>query len=231
MKERSPVVIFHLISSSLLKLREEGFIKKLSHMTVDETDDHSKSDLFTKLITAIQVFSVILQIIVCRTKGLTISQLELAVTAFSVCAVITYALVLYQPKDVQTVRILHNDGKHLTFDKAFEVCWQYTDSLQGDEGKAYYLQGGIDPAIPTTELYKSDDDFIIGIFLAGTIFGAVHCFGWSYSFPTNQEQLLWRIASVLTTGFPLISLGGSLVLRASFNNYIGLVWLMLWPLF
>lgn len=36
------------------------------------------------------------------------------------------------------------------------------------------------------------------------LFGAVHCFAWSFDFPSETERLLWRIASVLTTVSPII---------------------------
>jgi hypothetical protein len=30
-------------------------------------------------------------------------------------------------------------------------------------------------------------------------FGGIHCGAWNFSFPTPQEQVLWRVASVLST--------------------------------
>lgn len=36
------------------------------------------------------------------------------------------------------------------------------------------------------------------------LFGAVHCFAWSFHFPSETERLLWRIASVATTASPAI---------------------------
>ncbi|KAF8511400.1 hypothetical protein BU17DRAFT_97222 [Hysterangium stoloniferum] len=35
-----------------------------------------------------------------------------------------------------------------------------------------------------------------------TVFGAMHCVGWRYQFPTNPELLLWRVCSVLVTTIP-----------------------------
>jgi hypothetical protein len=39
------------------------------------------------------------------------------------------------------------------------------------------------------------------------IFGAIHCIGWSFDFPSNIERTLWRVASLSVTGVP------SLILR------------------
>ena len=35
------------------------------------------------------------------------------------------------------------------------------------------------------------------------LFGAVHCFAWSYDFPSGTERLLWRVASLITTALPI----------------------------
>jgi hypothetical protein len=37
-----------------------------------------------------------------------------------------------------------------------------------------------------------------------TIFGGIHCVGWSFEFPSHTEQLLWRIASIAITSAPLL---------------------------
>jgi hypothetical protein len=36
------------------------------------------------------------------------------------------------------------------------------------------------------------------------LFGAVHCFAWSYDFPSGTERLLWRVASLITTALPIV---------------------------
>jgi len=37
----------------------------------------------------------------------------------------------------------------------------------------------------------------------GVLFGGVHCFGWNFSFPTDIEQKLWRVASLAVTIIPI----------------------------
>lgn len=36
--------------------------------------------------------------------------------------------------------------------------------------------------------------------LVGALFGAVHCLAWNFSFPTSNEQFLWRTASSTLVG-------------------------------
>jgi hypothetical protein len=43
----------------------------------------------------------------------------------------------------------------------------------------------------------------IGAPLASVVFGAIHCIGWSFQFPTQAEQIIWRSCSIITTCAPL----------------------------
>lgn len=39
--------------------------------------------------------------------------------------------------------------------------------------------------------------------LIGTVFGAIHCIGWSFQFPSHKDKLLWRVSSVDITLVPI----------------------------
>jgi hypothetical protein len=43
--------------------------------------------------------------------------------------------------------------------------------------------------------------------LVTTVFGAIHCIGWSFDFPSHTERVLWRVSSVASTGLPLAFAG------------------------
>lgn len=40
----------------------------------------------------------------------------------------------------------------------------------------------------------------------GGCFGAFHCIGWNYVYPTRVEQMLWRVASLAITFIPVVSM-------------------------
>lgn len=42
------------------------------------------------------------------------------------------------------------------------------------------------------------------LFIAATVFGAVHVAGWNFEFPTRVEQIIWRCASVYILALPLM---------------------------
>jgi len=41
-----------------------------------------------------------------------------------------------------------------------------------------------------------------GTILVTTVFGGIHCVGWSFDFPSHTERLLWRISAISITGVP-----------------------------
>ena len=40
--------------------------------------------------------------------------------------------------------------------------------------------------------------------IIATLFGAIHCSGWNFIFPTHQERSLWRLSSIAVAGVPLL---------------------------
>ncbi|KAM7194161.1 paternally-expressed gene 3 protein [Naviculisporaceae sp. PSN 640] len=42
------------------------------------------------------------------------------------------------------------------------------------------------------------------LFVAATVFGAVHVLGWNFDFPTRAEKIIWRCASIYILALPLV---------------------------
>jgi len=62
---------------------------------------------------------------------------------------------------------------------------------------------------------------MFSVFLVATItvaFGAIHCIGWSFDFPSNIERTLWRVASLSITGVPILIIP-SVVLGETIDEY------------
>jgi len=55
----------------------------------------------------------------------------------------------------------------------------------------------------------------IGVALAGSLFGVVHCLVWGFSFPTSVERIVWRSAS-LYIGLAFFSWPVSFILTSIF---------------
>ena len=40
--------------------------------------------------------------------------------------------------------------------------------------------------------------------VVGAVFGGIHCAGWFFIFPSNDEAMLWRVCSAILTGIPFL---------------------------
>ena len=40
--------------------------------------------------------------------------------------------------------------------------------------------------------------------LFGVVFGGLHCLGWNFTYPTQQEETLWRLSALTITVIPII---------------------------
>ncbi|KAF8961567.1 hypothetical protein BDZ97DRAFT_1664036 [Flammula alnicola] len=50
---------------------------------------------------------------------------------------------------------------------------------------------------------RQDSNLTGCICLIGMVFGAIHCAGWNFLFPSHAELILWRISSLVITAVPL----------------------------
>jgi hypothetical protein len=201
-------VPFHLLASEIFALRQSSAFPKLPKITSAEIADKSKGDTFVKLITSFQVLWFILQVIVRAVRHLSISQLEIAVAAFGICAIITYVLLLPKPKGVDIpITLIEFEGRiPIDLDRfktlRERVLQRYVRALfvPGDDIiNEVDLMGS---HIPDDALDAGLEELIVlhvGISIGGVIFGATHVAAWNFSFPTLIEQTLWRAASIMAT--------------------------------
>lgn len=203
-----------LLGETMLEMREKEYIKSLPDISHDELSDKSKGNVFAKTIAISQVSWNTVQIVARVAKGLTVTQLELAVTAFSFCAVITYLLLLKKPQGVQVPARPVNctQAVHYDLDYARPLsCEEWI--LRSNQKKSYRYVPALTPwhvSRPRDHISNdliegnSDGEFLAGIVIGNVVFGAIHVAGWNLVFHNNIEQLLWRIASLYITALPLV---------------------------
>jgi hypothetical protein len=215
-------------------------LAKLPDITAAEIRDKSKGDIFVKIIAVIQVFWVALQIIVRASKGLAISQLEVAVAAFCACAVITYLLLIPKPQNVRVPsrplmcepgsiqEVLEGtDLADAALRQAFLPGWQGMEADGVNHVPNDLMLMGFDTsgrAIGTIDDYVFPA-YLVGIVFGGIVFGSIHIAAWNLKFPTPIEQKLWRICSILlTTLLPIIFL--TPILSRRFGVLYDHAWIM-----
>lgn len=156
-----------------------------------------------RAIAVIQILWTTVQLIVRGARHLAVSQLEVAVAAFAVCAIITYVLNWDKPKGVRFpfTLIQYSDSgpeelrKILDEPQDIYVNWLLLITEMSDDRK---IKPGAPPGNGHTLGSGSGMNFW-GIMMASTIFGGVHLTAWHLVFPTDIEQTLWRASSLLCT--------------------------------
>jgi hypothetical protein len=196
----------------------------------EEIEDRSKGDAVAKALVVSQTTWFLLQCIARASQHLAMTELELATAAFAFLNIIMYVLWWEKPLDVQcpiTVRRRRSGNTEASeqqdqareesepTDRSIEEScfhdWSWVDvwnaiapflvmmGLPAEEDKeddAFSVVG---------EWYDDGPDLSLftGGILVTTVFGGIHCIGWSFDFPSHTEQLLWRISSISITGIPL----------------------------
>jgi len=233
---------YHLIASDLIALRQAGFLKRLPYIPTSELNDKNKSDSLVRFIAIIQILWIVIQIIVRASRHLAISQLEIAVVAFSICAITIYCLNWEKPKGVQvpyTLLQYSEDIPQLVLERVGVERKSSEPILHGIlESTSFVLtlgNRGFPDNIPGAPIRnhftagkqsaESNTGQTAGLLIGGMMFGALHVAAWDFVFPTFVERKMWWAASVICT-FTLIFL---LLLLAFGDSFIWW-WVMRWSL-
>lgn len=210
MQDRSTQRNFvHLTAEEVLNLRRANVIDKVPAITKEEINDKSTSDDFTKGVAVGQIVWTVIQTCVRSHRGLPISQLELAVAAFSVCAVAIYGINWKKPKGVKVPYVLLRHRAAIPDNVLEQLVMWSVESLLKAFFSIFLSCASTVPeerlsssAIPNDSLFLDDVNghrCFMGTLVATGAFGAPHVVAWDFAFPTRIEQSLWRLASIYTT--------------------------------
>jgi len=204
--ESSTYPLYHLTGRQIWQVRNDGILPRIPNISETELLDRSKSDVFVKFIALFQIFWATVQIIVRAARNLVISQLELAVIAFATCAIIIYAIYWSKPKNVEaTTTILQFEG--LIPERVLALI-EERPVRRVMRLKSWVYENGFPISSDALEDYHLDRDswwWYYAVLSSATIFGGIHVGAWNFTFPTNIELISWRVASLHSTIFGLIT--------------------------
>ena len=197
--------IWILDSKQLALARVHGVINSLPDIPLAEIHDKDKANITIRMLAIAQVIWVAIQLIERLHQGIPSTQLEIATVAYAACALILYVIEFYKPMDLLVPFIV--DASACTTEEAFRSiaaaapkpilgwraehrsCYTTTNGSMHQTGK------------PISFVYLAMDCALIAV---ATMFGCIHLVAWNYDFPTDIEQLLWRIATVASTLTPTL---------------------------
>lgn len=203
--DESPPETVVLTPGRLLSLEDDLGSQAIPHLpkiSGDEIRDKSKSNLFVKVVAVIQVVWVTVQVIVRTSRGLPVSQLELVVTAFSACAVLSYLVLIPKPQGVEILapsipvsgshwRRVKRETKHTTI----HLRNIFIPGL--DEYTIRRSLGTVANDAICVETSRDTSWYAFGISASGVLFGAIHIAGWNFDFPSLLDRMLWHVSSIL----------------------------------
>jgi hypothetical protein len=193
--------IWALDGRQLLLAREMGIIDALPNVPTDSLNDRNKVDVVVRCFTVLQILWLAVQIIVRSIKHLPSSQLEIVTLAFAACSIVTYLLQLQKPQG-PSIPYYIPAVRYPTENEILTIAAGGPRATHPCGGRPFYsipnafvhYQGtGVREFIPAT----------LGVVLFSIAFGALHLIAWQFSFPTDVERLLWRIASIGTAIIPV----------------------------
>jgi hypothetical protein len=208
---------FHLTAAGIFRLRTSGQLPKMPLISADDIIDKSKTDSFARIVSVAQITWIVAQVLTRVARRLAVSQLEIAVVAFSTCAIIIYILYWKKPKSVlipctvltfpgpipleitrkesiikKTESMLRSffGAELVRYDARHPLPQKNGHPIPNDVVLGTFAQGG------ETAFY-----FVLGLGLGSSLFGGIHVAAWNFTFPTKVELILWRVASIYCTVF------------------------------
>jgi len=219
--------LYHLTAFEILSMWEDGkLLNGLPRIDEDELYDRSKCDLFLKTLAVVEILWSVTQVVTRLGRKLAVSPMELAVLAFSSCAVLIYGFYWMKPKNVYTsVNVpllsanLVRPSTLASHRKHHEVHIVREFLLPPHIPKSHHIRAPGSPLssvtslrIPPNNHYANTAPRIAGYF-AAALFGGIHAVAWNFQFPSRTELVAWRCATVYTAIYGPIVFSQDFMLR------------------
>ncbi|KAI1843545.1 hypothetical protein JX265_007329 [Neoarthrinium moseri] len=203
--------------------------------------DRSKADKFAKLVALTQAAWLVTQVIARAVQNLAITPLELFAVAFVVPTLATAFFWANKPQDVNqatTIKISSSVSEIIqTAGEAAKRPWSDTplDFIEKPSWNNWARRpvfkyfGGL----RTRPIDRIPNDYVappsgrqsIIVWVVSVIHAAVHVAGWSFSFPTRAEVLIWRCSSIVLL---LFMITGGLIPVLSTKPWFNFKFTLLW---
>ncbi|KAL6722316.1 hypothetical protein ACLMJK_001423 [Lecanora helva] len=195
-------------------LLRNGYIE-LPSLKTEEIKDKSKADDFTKIVVCLQTGWFVLQCLARAAQRLPLTTLELLTMTYVWCTWAIYVEWLRKPLDVEVPMILKTEAsteeiliyagptaacpyRRTPLDFVWEGSPSWTLDFQPNLGFRLDPRRRPMPRILNDLLprFKEASDIVI-VNVVILAYAAIHLSGWNFTFQTQTEKTLWRIASLI----------------------------------
>jgi hypothetical protein len=166
----------------------------------NDLKERDKSDQFARTITFLQILNFAGQFFSRLGYHLPISALELSTIAFVCPAMLVEYFWWYKPLDLRTGTLVKLDAKKN--EQFISICSGLRFNSP-EQDLAEWSKG--DFALFFDRLAESTTNTKVALgLLIALLTNGIHILAWNNSFPSEMEQLLWRIASTAICGAILL---------------------------
>jgi hypothetical protein len=157
----------------------------------DDIRDKSKASSMTKLVALVQIVWFVIQLVGRAVQQLPTSLMEMFTLAVVICSTVSYAVWWHKPLDVAKPIKLETIGY-------VDIAELNESTPDGDRVRAANPKFTLKRREELIPLYAVEYQGVLSSFLIFImpVFAVCHLIAWNWSFPSNVEQLLWRISSV-----------------------------------
>lgn len=173
-----------------------------------DIEDKSKANWLTKGIAIAQISWLIISICARKARSLTISQIEVCTVAFAALATATWLANWYKPKDIERPITIDIGNENIRDDEGRGFCSIYMDVYRR-LSTFYHFSGDYPGETIRNDYVRFNNNSTTVAYLvavSATFFGGIHLLAWNSEFPSRTEATIWKMAGILTTTIPLVSI-------------------------
>ena len=204
-----------------------------SPISAEEIKDKAKQDFFGKIVAAVQILQLLFSLAVRKIHGLPSSQLEIVTAAFAACGFVAYIVYFYKPQSAGVAICLGSD-LDMRNEKKHEGILEILTSISAsapetplstqklarvkasgvwDQYVAWRVRktaASMAHRVPNDHTAVSRDPAIHPVItlmsVSCALFGTIHAVAWDFEFPSPEEKMIWRVATMVSLGAPLVAL-------------------------
>jgi hypothetical protein len=162
----------------------------LPNITLHDLKERSKNDQFARVVTSLQVLYFAAHSFGRLASNLPISPLEISTLAFVCCAAFIEYFWWNKPLDLRSATATTLSPDKRTHFVSILPKLRF-NSPEQDLAEKVDLKLFFDRILEEDEMKRN----VIHAVWIGCIFNGIHISAWNYSFASEPERLLWRIAS------------------------------------
>jgi hypothetical protein len=200
-------------------------------ITVEEIWDKSKDNFMLKVLVVLQTGWFIAQCIARGAQHLPLTELEVMTIAFVAVNLVIYGLWWNKPLNVERgIRVYNPSGaakeavERQDQGQEGQAGFSRSTTFIGDEIVSPFQRfsqiigykprtAGFRDQRRVGTFYSGDPKWVdlwplISVLVVPSLtvaaFGAIHCIAWGFAFPSTTQRTLWRVASIVVTGAPIV---------------------------